>query len=486
MCKFKSLLDDQPLLVHKLVKYKKFQMTWFELVFHMFGERNSKVSEIFVIDVIRYLIKHNAKVSFRSGVNELSGLECAFVGAQREMESDASIFIELFQAADVQKALLDFRLDKRFRLLDRPVSIVLVAAQMSKWTLLRALCQLGAEKGLDVQVNASDSDGRTALFDAPTPELVQALSKARANPRQSDSRGRTALFGAKTAELVRALVDAHVDPQQTDDSGRTALFGAKTAELVRALVDAHVGPQQTDDVGQTALFGAKTAELVRALVDAHVDPKHIDNFGKTALFGAETAEVVQALVDAHVDPKHIDNFGNTALFGAKTAEVFEALVDAHVDPSLKNSEGSTWLMSIVEHYPDRALAMLSSDRIAIVFQDFWALLRLAVDKQNHPSVAKRNIEEYQNFVSKLFAVAGPKGVDLFLRRAVSENISAVLKALCTVEGVNVCLPNALGETAVHDAQRRRDPNVLAILWPLYSMACAPKHFERVASPISIQ
>lgn len=76
---------------------------------------------------------------------------------------------------------------------------------------------------LGADVNATDEDGQTALFYAPSPAMVKRLIAAGANPNATTNNGATALMHlVQSPELVSALLAAGADREHRDASGKSA------------------------------------------------------------------------------------------------------------------------------------------------------------------------------------------------------------------------------------------------------------------------
>ena len=103
---------------------------------------------------------------------------------------------------------------------------------------------LAAITSPDIDVNAADPDGSTALLWATYKvdhELVRALLKAGAKPNVTNHFGASPLTEAvklADVDLVRMLLDAHANPNSPNQDNQTALmlaanFGSlKIAELL--------------------------------------------------------------------------------------------------------------------------------------------------------------------------------------------------------------------------------------------------------------
>ena len=117
-------------------------------------------------------------------------------------------------------------------------------------------------------VNAKDSDGNTALFEASSEDVVRVLINAGADPNARNSNGKTPLFDHYFAEPKRALLQAGADVTIRDKFGENALFDQNSAEAVRILIAAGADVNATAHNGHTALDAAGSEEVALILVKA--------------------------------------------------------------------------------------------------------------------------------------------------------------------------------------------------------------------------
>jgi cytohesin len=106
-----------------------------------------------------------------------------------------------------------------------------------------------------------------------------------------NSRGKTFLMGAASLvheDLARTLLEAGADPNAADRQGRTALMEAFSPEVIRLLLDYGADPKALDHDGKSVLHQAHPGrdETLRMLVEAGAWVDRPDNEGETPLMRA--------------------------------------------------------------------------------------------------------------------------------------------------------------------------------------------------------
>lgn len=172
-------------------------------------------------------------------------------------------------------------------------------------------------------LHAKDRYGRTALMYAAArgmPEAVEVLLQAGADAEEFDGDGETPLiyaagirdvwfsrwfyghssiswgpiinlFGDSSPEVIQMLLRAGADPNASDSEGATPLmYAAESSKagtgILRALVDGGANLNEQDDQRRTALMRAVDkyrVDAVRFLITAKADPNLRDSHGHTAL-----------------------------------------------------------------------------------------------------------------------------------------------------------------------------------------------------------
>lgn len=143
--------------------------------------------------------------------------------------------------------------------------------------------------GRDLKQKRIDSDLLQAAYDAEADDGIDALRRG-ADPNATDSDGRTAVFLAAATdapELVRALLDAGAQPDTPDSYGTTPVNIASyngNEEVVELLLEHDLAIDHRNKLGVTALnAAAKTGyvRIVKKLLAAGADPTIATNDGET-------------------------------------------------------------------------------------------------------------------------------------------------------------------------------------------------------------
>ena len=183
---------------------------------------------------------------------------------------------------------------------------------------------------MDVDVNASDDYGRTALhyvLTRGTIPIVIMLLKHGANPDQDDIDGSIALhlaIGCKQNAIVEILcrVTKHIDFR--NQNGLTPLHLAArrgSVAMLDCLLKSGANPREMDGNGRAALFHAlsytKRAafqyEMVKSLLLQNADPMEVYPDGSTPLHYAAFEKTVGLLLDSGASISATNNWGEMPL-----------------------------------------------------------------------------------------------------------------------------------------------------------------------------
>ncbi|MCA9310862.1 MAG: ankyrin repeat domain-containing protein [Phycisphaerales bacterium] len=163
------------------------------------------------------------------------------------------------------------------------------------------------------------------------------------------------------ARLVRLLLERGADPLRRDSEGRTAMYDATTAEVVGVLREAGVPLEDVDMYGRTPLISAlvdpeEDDARALALLAGGADPNGSYDRGYTTFMSAVSSgwgvSMLRCLVDAGADPCAVSELGWNAFHGAAdrstglrhattVREVFRYLLDLGVDINQRNTQGCT-------------------------------------------------------------------------------------------------------------------------------------------------
>ena len=241
--------------------------------------------------------------------------------------------------------------------------------------LLSAIDSLDVERvramladGFDV--NQTDAYSATPLMSATmagSPELVQLLLSAGADPNAADLDGDVALgyyllYGADSTghvAIAEVLLSSGADANQTNVSGQSPLhYAAQTGpSLVRTLLAAGAEADRADEFGDTPVhFAAEMGDVesLQALLDAGASPVAKGFGGGTPLMmasGAGSHAGVRLLLDRGADVAAVDETGETAIFYAARADadtVLSLLIDHDAQVEVRADFASTALHHAAE------------------------------------------------------------------------------------------------------------------------------------------
>ncbi len=123
-------------------------------------------------------------------------------------------------------------------------------------------------------INARDTDGKTALMPLEQDDQIAPDQLARNGLRQ--------------VAIAKRLLALGADSSLRNRSGGTALFYLAEPELVRLLVQAGTPLETRNDLGLTPLLSATTDAAALALLEAGADPNAADDDGDTVFKTATT------------------------------------------------------------------------------------------------------------------------------------------------------------------------------------------------------
>jgi ankyrin repeat protein len=229
--------------------------------------------------------------------------------------------------------------------------------------VLAKIVELGAD------VNAQDTDGKTALMEASDHgnlEMVQILINAGTDVSIRDQGGNTALhYAAGSARCVAALLKAGADPNVIDNEGKTPLMKAvwycrhdTKRKVVQTLLDGGAEPNAATNRYDSALLMAckfQRNKIINILITRGADINARDQNSRTPLmiylhgsFGRLDDDVINMLVRGSRPIDSCDNVGQTALMYAcqnrYAYTAFKALIAAGADINAFDDMGWSPLM----------------------------------------------------------------------------------------------------------------------------------------------
>ncbi len=204
--------------------------------------------------------------------------------------------------------------------------ILLSACHYQKCTIVEVLIEYGAD------VNATNKDGRTALSSAinnsgASIEIVELLLKNHINPNVDDIL-HIACYEQNLA-MVELLIQYGADVNATDKDGKTALFSAIFADnankkTVELLLKNNANPN-VDNILHHACYEQNFA-LVKLLVENGADVNATDKDNETALYNAIIADnankkIIRYLIANGADIHKENNNGISPLSFAESNKI---------------------------------------------------------------------------------------------------------------------------------------------------------------------
>ena len=167
---------------------------------------------------------------------------------------------------------------------------------------------------------------------------------------------------------IEELIDKGADVEATDSWGQTALFMAPSLEVVNALLDKGAEIDARNDTGKTALFMAPSLEVVNALLDKGAEIDAQDKDGRTPLIrfaGRGDIDIVNALIDKRADIHVKTHYNETAVYIASQNghhEVVSILSKKGANVNVKDRRsGNTALIVAVENNHIKVVEVLSDN-----------------------------------------------------------------------------------------------------------------------------
>jgi ankyrin repeat protein len=255
-----------------------------------------------------------------------------------------------------------------------------------------------AERLLDggADINHQTKDGKTALMEAKSEDMMRFLLERGANPNLQDNEGRTVLMKSwGEHELINLLFQAGADPTLKDNKGRTVLFHWMhylDGPMLDDLISRGCLINEPDNEGYTPLIYAASSsglrKVVLILLEKGADPNYRNAKGRTAL---------------HIFLLNIDSY---VWYNDKEMKqdmpIITALLEAGTHPAVKDDEGDS--------------ALLTAMRISM--------------KYNKPKPISELVQQYANAEDiKIAAAAERKKEKEYRQKKLSENLLPTIKLL---------------------------------------------------------
>jgi ankyrin repeat protein len=204
----------------------------------------------------------------------------------------------------------------------------------------------------NININALDESGNTALYYAVSQNHVQLIKLLVANgadvnivsKNSGDTLLHTACGGEGDVEVVCLLISLGMNVNARNLSGETPLYLASQAssdDVVFILLEFGADPNIADKEGKTPLHQAFFINVLNILLKRGANPNIRDTNGATALHVLSEDYVpsaVQSLIDYGADVNIKDNDGNTPLHVAHLENV-KILLKNGANYKIKNLEG---------------------------------------------------------------------------------------------------------------------------------------------------
>jgi len=282
---------------------------------------------------------------------------------QLGVEYSRDSFIKVAREGDTITVQLTISAGMQPDVMDKDGLTALAAAAVANQTeTIRALLAGGAA------IDARMGNGSTALMmasDADKLEAVRQLLDSGADPNV-EAGSRTALFNAHSKKVVEALVGKGANVDARSKSGRTPLMaasGERRIEVVKALLEARANANARDEKGWTALMAASLAgslESAEALLGARADPNAEYKNGESALSlavrrilsggGRDDDPVVRILLEHGASPETKDDRGLPLVVEVVRGDrvgLAELLIEKGMSPNTRTPGDDTLLIEAV-------------------------------------------------------------------------------------------------------------------------------------------
>ncbi|HWB61161.1 MAG TPA: ankyrin repeat domain-containing protein, partial [Chthoniobacteraceae bacterium] len=270
------------------------------------------------------------------------------------------------------------------------------AAEYGDLPEMRRLIKAGAK------VNYNGEAGWSPLAKAAAwgqPLAVKLLLENKADPdsMKNPPSGWSPLCLTDSPEIADMLLAAGADLNGRPNSMNNLTYAVSCCpdEKVKWFLDHGVDPTKVkgDDFEVTLLFAAHTPGIAEMLIAHGVDVNAKDEQGLTAMFRIEQMEphpaaIVKVLLKHGADPNLKSKDGYTPLMAAPDGDTVDTLIAAGADPAAKDGQGHTALNSYVPNADDTRRQALERHGLKLELDDWRALLRNAIIRNNPDEVKK--------------------------------------------------------------------------------------------------
>ncbi|KDO33308.1 hypothetical protein SPRG_02117, partial [Saprolegnia parasitica CBS 223.65] len=229
-----------------------------------------------------------------------------------------------------------------------------------------------------VDVTVAATDGRTALFLASTPELVQRLVNLGCHVDTKDALGRTPFmmaFDQSSDKVAFKLLELGCNVTIVSKEGVTALSRAVASgstDMVKRLLDAGCDinardPTQHDNTPLMLALQKNRADTASLLLERGCDAVRSNKLGQSALFFASSVEEVATLLEKGCAVDDRDEDGQSPLMyhlRCNRPDVARVLMGKQCNLLHSNTRGESPLWYVVHVLPEAGAVAMATELLS--------------------------------------------------------------------------------------------------------------------------